>query len=124
MEVLKMRDYRRLVVWSRAHELTMMTYQFTNNFPTDERFGLTSQMRRAAVSIASNIVEGYGRESDRDFARFLHIASGSCCELEYQFVLAGDLGYIDGNDMHQPLTICREVRQMLAGLLNRLAAGS
>ena len=118
-----MRDYRRLPVWSRAHELTMMTYQITSKFPTEERFGLTSQMRRAAISIASNIVEGYGRQSDRDSARFLHIASGSSCELEYQLVLAGDLGYINNNDMKQPLTTCKEVRQMLAGLLKKLAAG-
>jgi four helix bundle protein len=118
-----MRDYRRLMVWSKAHELTMMTYQITADFPLEERFGLISRMRRAAVSIASNIVEGYGRGSDRDFARFLHIASGSCCELEYQLVLAGDLGYINDDTVQQPLSTCKEVRQMLAGLMKRLAAG-
>ena len=101
----------------------MMTYQITADFPLEERFGLTSQMRRSAVSITSNIVEGYGRESDRDFARFLHIASGSSCELEYQLVLAGDLGYINDNTIQQPLSACREVRQMIAGLVKKLAAG-
>ncbi|MEW8575933.1 MAG: four helix bundle protein [Candidatus Thiodiazotropha endolucinida] len=118
-----MRDYRRLTVWSKAHELTMMTYQITSKFPTEEHFGLSSQMRRAAISIASNIAQGYGRQCDRDFARFLHIASGSSCEPEYQLVLAGDLGYINNNVMRQPLSTCKEVRQMLAGLLKKLAAG-
>ena len=119
-----MKDYRRLTVWSKAHELALMTYRMTNGFPNEERFGLTSQMRRAAVSVASNIVEGYGRGTDREFARFLHIASGSNCELEYQFLLAGDLGYIRQEDTERPKAACREVRQMLAGLLNKLAAGS
>ena len=117
-----MRDYRRLSVWSKAHELALMTYRLTNDFPDAERFGLTSQMRRAAVSIASNIAEGYGRGTDRDFARFLNIASGSNCELEYQLLLAVDLGYIREEETEQHRAACREVRQMLAGLLNKLAA--
>lgn len=119
-----MRDYNRLAVWSRAHELALMTYQLTKNFPVNERFGMTSQMRRAAVSIPSNIAEGYGRGTDRDFARFLHMASGSNCELEYQFILAGDLGYISDKNIEQPKAACKEVRIMLAGLLNKLAADS
>ena len=119
-----MRDYRRLAVWSKAHELALMTYHLTNSFPNTEQFGLTSQMRRAAVSVASNIVEGYGRGTDRDFARFLNIASGSNCELEYQLLLAGDLGYVTQTEIERPQAVCREVRQMLAGLLKKLSAGS
>ena len=119
-----MRDYRRLVVWSKAHELALMTYQLTNSFPGEERFGLCSQMRRAAVSVASNIAEGYGGGTARDFARFLHIASGSNCELEYQYLLASDLGFIKQKEIEQPRAACKEVRQMLAGLLNKLAADS
>jgi len=101
-----------------------MVYRVTNDFPQQERFGLTSQMRRAAVSIPSNIVEGYGRGSGQDFARFLHIASGSNCELEYQSLPAKDLGYVSDEDMTPFHSACQEVRRMSAGLLNKLAAGS
>jgi len=118
-----MKNYRKLNVWNKAHKLALDVYQTTGAFPADERFGLTSQMRRAAVSIPSNIAEGYGRSSERDFGRFLYIASGSVCELECQFLLARDLGYIDPGDSSRGLLACEEVRKMLAGLLKKLAAG-
>ena len=125
MEVLRaMRDYKKLAVWSKAHELILMVYRLTREFPQEEHYGLTSQMRRAAISIPSNIAEGYGRGSDKDFARFLHIASGSNCELDNQIPLAGELGYAIPIDINRIHSACEEVRRMLAGLLNRLEADS
>jgi len=88
-----MRTYHDLVVWQRADDVAMAVYEITRDFPVDERFGLTSQMRRAAVSVASNIVEAAGRASRRDGARLLSIAAGSAWELGYQLDLARRLGY-------------------------------
>lgn len=119
-----MRDFHRLSVWEKSHQLVLALYAETQKMPESERFGLTSQMRRAAVSIPSNIAEGYGRSSDKDFSRFLYIASGSCCELEYQLLLAADLGYMPQNQSQVLQGLCREVRQMIAGLLNKLAASN
>ena len=87
-----MQDFRNLSVWRLAHELTLAAYRETSRFPSSEQFGLTSQMRRSAASIATNIAEGCGRGSDADFGRFLQIALGSASELEYQLLLAADLG--------------------------------
>ena len=79
-----MRDFRKLDVWDRAHQLTLDVYRATGSFPSNERFGLTTQMRRCAISIPSNIAEGAGRESRPDYARFLGVAIGSAHELDYQ----------------------------------------
>lgn len=89
-----MRDFKELLVWQKAHRFVLDIYQDSHGFPSDERFGLTAQLRRAAVSIASNIAEGSGREGDREFARYLSIAAGSASEAEYQVLLARDLGYL------------------------------
>ena len=83
-----MRDFRELKVWQKAHRFVLDLYRHTQGFPAEERFGLTVQLRRAAVSVASNIAEGCGREGERDFARFLSIAGGSASEVEYQLLLA------------------------------------
>ena len=90
-----MHDFRRLTAWQVGHELALEVYQATASFPPDERFGLTSQMRRSAASVPTNIAEGSGRGSEPDFARFLAIAVGSASELLYQVRLARDLGYLD-----------------------------
>ena len=89
-----MRDYRELLIWQKAHELTLLVYQATAVFPGDERFGLVSQMRRVSASIAINIAEGSGRETPKDFAHFIQMAIGSCSELKYELLLSNDLGYI------------------------------
>ena len=115
-----MRDFRKLTVWQKAHETVLAIYHATRTFPTDERFGLTAQMRRAGVSIGSNIAEGAGRGSDQDFARFLHMAFGSASELEYQVLLSKDLGFIAENTTDQLLGNIQEVKRMLAALINRL----
>ena len=90
-----MRDFRKIKAWEKAHELTLAIYAATLSFPKDELYGLTSQMRRSASSIPTNIAEGCGRDSEADFARFLQIAIGSTTELEYQILLSRDLKLID-----------------------------
>jgi len=117
-------DYRRLSVWEKAHELTLMVYRATAAFPDAERFGLTSQLRRAAVSIPSNIAEGAGRGSDKDWARFIGIALGSTNELEYQLLLCRDLGYLDKVPYRELLDLCQEVRRMLTGFRHTLDAST
>ena len=115
-----MADYRRYRVWHKGHELTLRTYEATKQFPTDERFGLTVQMRRSASSIPTNIAEGLGRRGDKDRARFLDIAVGSANEFEYQLLLSKDLGYLE-TTIHEELhTLVRDVRKMLSGLLTKL----
>jgi four helix bundle protein len=91
-----MKDFRNLQVWEKSHMLTLSNYDATRPFPREELFGLSSQIRRAAASIPTNIAEGCGRSSDPDFARFLQIAFGSACEVEYHLILARDLRYVDG----------------------------
>lgn len=88
-----MRSYRDLRVWEEGHRLTLRVYELTRSFPADERFGLTSQMRRAAAAIPANIVEGSVRTRS-EFAYFLRVALGSAAELQYHFILARDLGYL------------------------------
>ncbi len=90
-----MRNFRKLSTWQLARKICSSTYRETQDFPRDEQFGLRRQMRRAAISIASNIAEGASRESGADFRRFLYIAKGSAAELETQLVVASDLGYVD-----------------------------
>jgi four helix bundle protein len=89
-----MKNYRELTVWKSGHAVTLEIYRQTKSFPKDELFGLTSQMRRAASSIPANIAEGCGRDGDAELKRFLNIALGSACELDYFILLAGELGYL------------------------------
>ena len=89
-----MKDYRELQVWQLGHALTLEIYATTKSFPKDELFGLTSQMRRAASSIPANIAEGCGRDGDAELKRFLIIALGSACELDYFILLSAELGYL------------------------------
>jgi four helix bundle protein len=89
-----MRDFRELKVWHKAHALTLDVYRVTQSFPRHELYGLTSQIRRAAVSIGANIAEGAGKNSSAEFGRFLQIALGSASELEYHLLLSRDLGYL------------------------------
>ena len=118
-----MQDYEKLKVWRKAHELTLVIYQLTHSFPMDERFGLISQMRRCAASIPSNIAEGSGRGTDRDFARFCQIAMGSACELNYQSLLSHELGYLSDADYHRIDAAINEIQKMLTGLGNSLKPG-
>jgi four helix bundle protein len=117
-----MKDFRDLVVWQKAHRLTLSAYKLTATFPKEERYGLTSQIRRCAVSIAANIAEGCGKRGNAEFQRFLNIASGSASELEYEFMLARDLGFVTGTDYAEVEQQVTEVKRMLAGLVNKVAA--
>jgi len=115
-----MQNFRNLRVWQAAHVLVLSTYKVTRVFPREEQFALTSQIRRAAISIPANIAEGCGRGTDSDFARFLQIAVGSATELEYHLLLAADLCFLSRevqSDLGQRLI---EVRRMLVRLALKL----
>ena len=117
-----MQDFRMLEVWQFAHNLTLSVYQFTKSFPPEERFGLIDQMRRASVSIESNLAEGTGRGGDADFARFVQMAFGSACELECQLIVACDLKYLDEPAASKVLADLERTKRMLSGLLRKLKA--
>jgi four helix bundle protein len=112
--------YQDLKVWQKALELTLEVYRRTQHFPNQEMYGLTNQMRRAAVSIASNIAEGKGRSSDRDFALFLCYARGSLHELETVALIAQDLGYIRRDAAKAVEALAAETGKMLNGLINSM----
>lgn len=117
-----MGDYHRLAVWEKSHQLALAVYRTSDGFPKEELYGLTSQIRRAAISIPSNIVEGSGRGSDAEMARFLQIALGSAYEVEYQLLLARDLGWL-GETQYQGLSQqIEEIKKMLSGLIAKLRA--
>ena len=115
-----MRDHTKLRAFELADELAMLVYQETRTFPSDERFGLTSQMRRAGVSTASNIVEGCARESQADYLRFLGMAYGSARELEYQISLAKRLGYLSEQSQQELTKAAVETCKVLNGLIRSL----
>ena len=117
-----MRAFKALLVWQKAHALTLALYKVTRDFPRDERFGLIAQVRSAASSVPANLAEGCGRRTPADFARFVHIALGSASELEYHLVLAADLGFLTA-DQHADLDGCTtEIKRMLTGLAKKLMA--
>lgn len=115
-----MHDFKKMKVWQKARELAKNIYLSTSNFPKEEIFGITSQMRRSAVSIASNIAEGSGRNTDGEFINFLGIANGSSFELETQLMIALDLGYISDSEsvaLQQDLV---EIQKMLFTFISKL----
>ena len=116
-----MQDFKKLQAWQKAHRLVLETYAKTANFPRDEQFGLTAQMRRAAVSIAANIAEGSSRSGDREFAQFLRVASGSASEVEYFAILVADLSLLTRPEAAHIAESAVEVRRMLSGLLATLS---
>ena len=119
-----MRDFTRYTVWQKSYAFTLALYHATTHFPSEERYGLTSQMRRAAVSMPANIAEGAGRLSEADFARFLHIASGSGNELECLLMLARDLNFLEKPAYATLAAELAEVKRMLVTLAKKLAARS
>jgi four helix bundle protein len=114
------KDFRNLTVWRKSHLLAIAVYRATREYPRDELYGLTSQTRRAAVSIPANIAEGCGRATDADFARFLDLAAGSANELEYHLLLASELSFMPPGEYDPLAAGVREVKQMLASLIRRL----
>ncbi len=107
----------KLITWRKSHELALKIYEITTAFPKEELFGLTSQIRRAAVSIPSNIVEGKARGSLKEYKRFLLIARGSLEETKYHLLLAKDLSYIDKITYKEVLRLAKEVGRLLSGLI-------
>ncbi len=117
-------SYRKLKVWVKSRELVKTVYLLTKNFPREELYGLTSQVRRAVVSIPSNIAEGSQRSSDREFGNYILIARGSIAELETQLLLSVDLGYLPDKEVVDVLQILDEISRMLHALHSKLTAHS
>jgi four helix bundle protein len=116
-----MKDFRDLQVWHKTHALTLAIYQITGSFAPEEKYGLVSQMRRSSASIPTNMAEGCGRDSDAELARFLQISMGSASELEYQLLLAQDLGYLTPEQYTQLNALVTEVKRMMAPLIRSLS---
>lgn len=114
------RSYRDLEVWQRAMDLVTSIYGLSQHFPKEEIYGLTSQLRRAAVSVPSNIAEGQSKRSTKDYVRFLQIAYGSIAEMETQLMIARNLNYLNTEAAESTLTECATIGRMLNGLINSL----
>ncbi len=119
-----MKDFRDLKVWQKGHQLALAVYRHTRTFPKEELYGLTSQIRRATVSIPANIAEGCGRGSPADFARFLQMAMGSASEVEYHFLLARELGLVHEATHAELHALVVEIKRMLTSLIQRIKADS
>ena len=117
-----MKNFRDLQVWQKAHALTLHIYEATAAFPENERFGLTSQMRRAAASVPANLAEGCSRGSDADLRRFLQMAMGSASESEYHILLAHDLGFFAAPTYDRLTSEVQEVKRMLASFITKITA--
>lgn len=118
---VSLKSYRELEVWQKAMDLTELVYAITKQYPSDERFGLTSQSRKAAVSVPSNIAEGYGRTHRGDYLKFLSNARGSLCELETQLILAVRLKFVTREEVVPAWNLCQQIGRMLLRLILKLA---
>jgi four helix bundle protein len=115
-----LKSFKELTVWQKAYQLCLTIYRITKGYPKEEIYGLTSQMRRAALSVPCNIAEGYGRKTTPDYLRSLYIAYGSVCELETQILLSVDLEYIRGQGIATLQDNIDEVERMLKALIKSL----
>lgn len=115
-----MSNFRSLLIWQKSMVLTTKIYFSTNNFPKEEIFGLTSQIRRSSVSIPSNIAEGFGRETDKDFLRFLNISLGSLFEMQTQLEIAKNISYLKEYDFNNLYEDSREVERMLVSFIKKI----
>ncbi len=118
-----MRNYKKFEIWRRSHALVLSVYRVASEFPSGERYGIVSQMRRAAVSVPTNIAEGSGRPSTADFARFLGIALGSLSEVDYYVVMVEDLGYIDDATARDLDTQIADLRRMMSRFRSTVTSG-
>jgi len=119
---MKVKNYRELIVWQKAMDLVIEVYTISRTFPREEVYVLTSQLRRAAVSVPSNIAEGQGRRTTADFLRHLSISYGSLREVETQTLIAARLGYLTDRRCQEVLNLAAEVGRLLNGLMNSLAS--
>lgn len=117
-------SFKDLIVWQKAKQLAVLSYRMTESFPKNEMYGLVPQIRRAAVSIVANIAEGRGRNTRKDFANFLHIALGSCSELEAEFDISKELGFGIIKQYSEIDDLIIEVRKMLTVMIQKLKATS
>ena len=115
-----MHNYKELKVWQKARELVKFIYELTNKYPKEEIYTLTSQVRRAVISIPSNIAEGAGHFSNKQFSRFLEIAYASSCELDTQVILSFDLNFINQDELKNSGLYIDELQKMLSGLIKSL----
>ena len=115
-----MNSYRDLIVWQKSMDLVTKIYQLITRFPSDEKFGLTSQIKRSAVSIPSNIAEGYGRNYRKDYSRFLQVARGSLYENQTQLEIAVNLSFIETDDLKEIKELSLEVEKMLNSLIKKI----
>jgi len=113
-------NFRNLEIWKKSRKLVKKIYVATRDFPEEERFGLTSQLRRAAVSVPSNIAEGCGRNGNKELIQFCHIATGSLCEIETQLLLSEDLDFLPVETSTPLIDEITEIRKMLSGFTNKL----
>jgi len=120
MEETAMRSHEKLDVWKKSIDLVVEVYRLTAKFPSEERFGLISQIRRASVSIPANIAEGAARESDKEYLRFLSIAQGSASEVETELHIASRLGFLSDEDYGSSRTSLDDIGRMISGLSNHL----
>ena len=111
------KDFTDLLVWQKAHSMVVMIYQLVSNFPKFEQYGLSDQMRRSAVSVTSNIAEGFGRQTAKEKGQYYYLAKGSLTELRNQLYVARDVGYVTLTEVNKILIIMEEVYKMLFGLL-------
>ena len=114
----KVKGFRNLIVWQKSHQLTLDIYKLTAGFPEEEKFGIISQLRRAAVSIPNNIAEGSGRKSAKEFSQFLSISLGSTNEVDYLIMLSEDLGYNNTETTEKLFPLIEEIKSMLYVLIN------
>ena len=116
-----MKDYRELKVWHKAHAVALASYRLTKKFPREELYGITSQIRRCAASVAANIAEGCGRSGNAELNRFLQISAGSASELDYRFLLARDLGILPPEEHKQIAAEILHLRRMLTALITKIS---
>ncbi len=117
-----MKDFREMQVWHKSHALALEIYKWTATFPQAEMYGLSSQMRRAAVSIPSNIAEGCGRGSVKELKQFLRISMGSASEVEYQILLSSELRYMEKKTYDKLNTAIQEIKKMLSSYINKIGS--
>lgn len=115
----KIKDFKDLITWEESHKLVLMVYKTTKNFPKDEIFGLTSQMRRASVSITSNIAEGFGRQGMKEKIQFYYLSQGSLIELKNQIEISKDVGYINESNYKELLEQADLAHKLLQGLTTK-----
>ncbi len=123
MDNKKINDFTDLIVWQKAHELVMMIYKLTDAFPKKEVYSLTSQLRRAVVSITSNIAEGFGRRGSKEKSQFYYVAKGSLTELKNQLIISRDVGYLSDGKFILAESKLTGVSRLLQGLINKNNSG-